>query len=63
MLLVILMVKKLLKSFRKKSCKKQSKEFRDMVIAVFIIFGLIKKILLYKMNYLPKPYACSKKKS
>ena len=43
MLLVILMVKKLLKNFKKKSCKKQSKEFRDMVNSCFYNIWIDKK--------------------
>ena len=29
---------------------------------IILITGLIKKILLYKISYFPKPYTCSKKK-
>ena len=33
------------------------------VIIIYLIIGLIKNILLYKLSYFPEPYICSKRKT
>ena len=61
MLLVILMVEKFVKHFTKKNCKKTNQKIleqkkekarnytsNEKVITIYLIAGLIKKILLYK---------------
>ena len=33
------------------------------VLIIYVIVGLLKKILLYKMSYFPEPYTRSKNKT
>ena len=78
MLLVMLKINKLLERFTKKKCKRQikknlgyKKELTEKVInymsngkvmIIYLIVGLMKKKLLYKMSYFPDSYALVKTK-